>query len=264
MSNTFIKIALYNIEKARQLETKKYKNQNTKEKAIEEHMGHVVGALFSSIAFLEATINEIFMRCLNKTNMYPNMTDKQKEIMGEFWKEVNSNRINQFDENEAIKEELFMLITDRKKNQDKYRDSRKILKKVEKQIEQGRVFSPILLNKYQFALFINNKELYNGNNSIYKNVNLVRNLRNNITHYVPDIENKKIQIMVADLKNKNFQLNNLISGKSIYTFFPHKCLSYSCAEWAYNSCIDFVNDFYNRMDFPFYYSNNIFSERDNL
>lgn len=47
----------------------------------------------------------------------------------------------------------------------------------------------------------------------------MRNLRNNITHYVPDFENKKIQIMVAGLKNKHFQLNNLIGNKSIYTFF---------------------------------------------
>lgn len=243
MSNTFIKIALYNIDKARQIETKKYKNQNTKEKAIEEHMGHVVGALFSSIAFLEATINEIFIRCVNKTNMYPNMTDKQKEIMGEYWKEINSNW---------------------KKNQDKYRDIRKILEKVEKPIKGNRILPPTLINKYKVALIITSKESYNGDNSIYKNINLVRNLRNSITHYVPDFENKKIQIMVADLKNKHFQLNNLIGNKSIYTFFPHKCLSYSCAEWAYNSCIDFVNDFYNRMGFPFYYSNNIFSEKDNL
>ena len=86
MADTFIKIALYNIEKARQLETKKYKNQNTKEKAIEEPMGHLVGTLFSSIAFSETTINHIFMRCLNKTNMYPNMTDKQNENKDEFWK----------------------------------------------------------------------------------------------------------------------------------------------------------------------------------
>ncbi len=253
MSNTFMKIASYNIKRAKQLETKIYKNKNAKERAIEKHMGYVVGAVFSSVAFLEAAINEVFVRCANNTDIYPDMTDEQKEIMSKFW-EINSIRNKKCKQAKKIKEELSDILKNRNNI---YQANDNTSKNMEDQIINGWIKAPILLKKYQIALFINNRELYS-NNNIYKNVDLVRRLRNSITHYVPGIEKEKDKNMVEELKDINFQLNKLISDKSIYTFFPHKCLSYGCAEWAYQSCIDLVSDFYNRMCIPYYYSNNAF------
>jgi len=183
--------------------------------------------------------------------------------MGTFWQEINSNKINQFKDDTKTKEELKNILLSRQDNQDKYHDTNKNLKKISNQIDEGRITSPILINKYQFALFINDKELFAGHNSdVFRNINLVIDLRNNITHYVPNINNKKIQKMEEKLKNARFQVNPLVSDSSI--FFPHKCLGSGCAEWAYQSCIDFVNDFYNRMGFPFDDFKKEFKEWDKL
>ncbi|GAI67178.1 unnamed protein product, partial [marine sediment metagenome] len=46
------------------------------------------------------------------------------------------------------------------------------------------------------------------------------------------------------LKGK-FSLNPLAADSN--TFYPHKCLSHGCAEWAVVSCEKFVTDFFTRM-----------------
>ena len=247
MSNSFLSISAYNTKKAREIEFN-FTSGFSDDETFIKHRSYVISAIFSSVAFLESTINQIFWNCLKNPNRYKNIPYKDKEIIGDFWSQINSSRKNIFDDD--IKNKLENILMLRKGNINKYNDTKRNLKDYDKeisnQINQNKLMSPILINKYQFILFINNKNLFNGHDSNFRNVKLVIELRNNITHYVPEIINENFQKIENKIRtNTKFKLNPLVGESSL--FFPHKCLSHGCAEWAFKSCMGFVDDFYNRI-----------------
>ena len=116
-----------------------------------------------------------------------------------------------------------------------------------------------ILNKYQVALTVARRELFDKGRAPYQNVTLVVQLRNRLIHFEPEylplhlpgaagtghsFEDRLIGKFALNPWSKNFIAN----------FFPEKCLGYGCAKWATESVIDFANEFFTRMDVEAYHS----------
>lgn len=171
-------------------------NKKVSEEVKENNKSYVTGAIISSVAFLESTINELFWSAAkNPTGIAKGLCDNSRAIMAKMY--------NDFD----------------------------ILKNMS------------TLDKYQYLLLLNGKELFNKGKNPFQNVSLVIKLRNELVHFEPEKIDAEINIQ---------KLENLLRGKfdpcpffNTFLFFPHRCLSYGCAKWVVISCMDFVNDFYN-------------------
>ena len=110
-----------------------------------------------------------------------------------------------------------------------------------------------ILDKYQIALTLAKKDLFDRGALPYQDAeNLIR-LRNALMHYKPesvstvsheDSSANREQQMEKWLKGK-FPLNPLTGAGSPY--FPHKCLSYGCSAWAVKSCLTLTDTFYTRL-----------------
>jgi hypothetical protein len=175
---------------------------------------NVITSIIMSVAFLEANINEFFC----------DLHDKKKEFI------KRDNRINNLDES----------IITRIKNMWK--------------LEVPKTAKFNIIQKYNIALVLADKEEIDNNNSLYENIKTLIALRNSLTHYEPEnIElfnsDEKVEIhkLGKNLKNKNFSLNPLLENSS-NTFYPDKCLSSGCAKWACISSIEFVDNFSRRMN----------------
>lgn len=133
---------------------------------------------------------------------------------------------------------------------------------IEQQINQlwnmeiPRTASYPILKKYQIALTICKKELFNPGDSIYQMVDLLITLRNYLIHAEPekitlfivgDIEPPKIlyRKLSEGLKGK-FPTNRLLENTG-NPFFPDKCLGHGCAEWAIKSSLKFTDEFFARI-----------------
>ena len=113
-----------------------------------------------------------------------------------------------------------------------------------------------IIEKYQIALTLARKELFDLGNSPAQDIISLVKIRNALTHSEPSwvtvtekdgsVDNSKF----ASLKReKKFPLNPLFA-RSETQFFPDKCLSHGCATWAVNSSISFVEIFSVKMDVP--------------
>lgn len=102
------------------------------------------------------------------------------------------------------------------------------------------------LPKYQLALALAQKKKFEEGKSFYQDVASLIDLRNALVHYKPEWDTKqKMHKKIEDRLRGKFSLNPW-SPKNA-AFFPKKCLSYGCAEWAVSASIKFVNDFYSRL-----------------
>jgi hypothetical protein len=109
--------------------------------------------------------------------------------------------------------------------------------------------------KFQIALVMARKELFDRSRRPYQDVALLVRLRNALVHYEPkwvtcvspDIEALTVQNLEKNLLGK-FELNPL-KGRAD-PFFPDRCLGHGCAKWAVTSCIEFADEFFSRMGLP--------------
>jgi hypothetical protein len=101
------------------------------------------------------------------------------------------------------------------------------------------------LDKYQIVLALCRRELFNKGKSPYQEVNLLRLLRNNLIHYEPEWVSSHPQKIEKQLMDK-FELNPFFKKVKNSPFFPFRCLSHGCAEWALRSALAFVDIFYKR------------------
>ena len=107
-----------------------------------------------------------------------------------------------------------------------------------------------ILEKYQFFLKLNGKEEFNKGENPFQDTQLLIDLRNRFVHYEPesiihmsstDKKQEDMHQVERDLRNKfepikldSFQHNN---------FYPDRCLSHGCAEWAVETVLKFIEDF---------------------
>jgi len=82
----------------------------------------------------------------------------------------------------------------------------------------------------------------------WQDAGLVVRLRNELVHYKSrwSEELERSKLMQA-LRDKNRTKPSFIEGSA--NFFPHECLSASCANWAVQVCIAFLDAFYKNLGF---------------
>jgi hypothetical protein len=109
---------------------------------------------------------------------------------------------------------------------------------------------PSILEKYLLILDVANKEAFDREKSPYQEVGDLIQLRNALVHYKPewdtDLKNHK---KIEDRLEKRLKTRINPFSHANDAFFPKKCLGHGCAEWAVQSSIKFIEDFYNRMGF---------------
>ena len=110
-----------------------------------------------------------------------------------------------------------------------------------------------ILQKYQIALALAQKQIFDLGAPPCQDINLLVKLRNDLVHFEPewvknpasdDFEHDDIQRYEKMLKGK-FSINPLTGQGN--AFYPDKCLGHGCAEWAVNSSIKFAEAFFSRM-----------------
>lgn len=195
-----------------------------KNKYVNQHRACVTSAIFSSVAFLEATINELFSEIVELSNgYYGNQLDSDtKSKIKMLWKIDVKNPSAK----EAISYNL---------------------------IEGKRT-----LEKFQIVLSIAGKEVLNKGTYPYQDVEKLISIRNVLMHYKPQMivigssiesipTTKKFNgLNFHQLESENkFPQNPLFEGYNNY--FPDRCLGYGCAQWAANSSVTFVKTFYNKL-----------------
>jgi hypothetical protein len=100
------------------------------------------------------------------------------------------------------------------------------------------------LEKYQKALEVTHKDLFSTGASPYQQAFLLSRLRNRLIHFEPEWVREKPQKLEKDLKAK-FDPSPFYPSGSL--FFPHRCLSHGCADWALKSALRFVDAFYDKI-----------------
>ncbi len=127
-----------------------------------------------------------------------------------------------------------------------------------------------ILEKYQSALLLLNKEAFDEGNEPFQSVKILIDLRNALVHYVPQtavIRPDPLSDQIGDLEKKlkgRFEANPFIpkfpvisssqpERRADYPFFPERCLGYGCSKWAANCCLSFVNDFFDRVKVNWHY-----------
>lgn len=181
------------------------------DKYIKQHRAFVTSAIFSSVAFLEATINELFLEIVEFPNGYyaKQFSDDTKSNIKELWETDNYER----------KEILCKFDT--------------VLKKL-------------------------NKRPLDKGTSPYQDIKQLIKIRNVLMHYKPQmivqssnidsipITKKFNDLNFHSLESANkFLQNPLFEGGNAY--FPDRCLGHGCAQWAADSSLKFVQQFYNKL-----------------
>lgn len=187
-----------------------------------QHRAYITGSIITAASYLEATINEFFWDVTNglyREQLAPDIT----EVISNMWKvEVQPP-------NKTKPEEVYSPLDDMK---------------------------PSILQKFQIALILAQKELYHTGEAPYQDVYLLIKLRNDLVHYKPeefctgkDYEKTFSKKWRKDLEKKIKKINPLADAGDC-AFFPHKCLSYGCAKWAVESSIKFTDEFFLKLGLP--------------
>lgn len=106
-----------------------------------------------------------------------------------------------------------------------------------------------LLDKYELALLLKGKGKLDRGIDIFANTTGLISLRNALVHFKPEWshEQKKHKSIEAKLSGK-FPVSPFMSAGD--TFFPKKCMSYGCAEWAVKTALKFTTHFCNQAGLP--------------
>lgn len=176
------------------------------------HQAFVIGTVLSTIAFLEATVNEMF-------------TDASERFSSEHLEGLDSKHLEGLDDSVINRlGELWKL-------------------------EVPKTASFNILRKYKIALVTADLPQMDLGKHPAQDIKALVTLRNELIHYEPKTllidetpkTDRKPLRLEAMLKGK-FPLNRL-TEKSGNHFFPTKCLGHGCADWAVKSSISFVREF---------------------
>lgn len=176
------------------------------------HEAFILNSLFSSVAFLESTVNELYSDAADSAYFY---TSERNEALlkniGERW-----NNENYFDRTPMI---------------NKYQ---KILEIAEKPVFDEHHTT---LSNIRNLLEIRNYLMH------YRREWIVIQ-KGRVTGAQKETRAEKFEKM---LWNK-FPENPLAHKSRPY--FPDKCLGHGCAEWAVSNCLGFTDEFFLRLDLP--------------
>lgn len=116
-----------------------------------------------------------------------------------------------------------------------------------------------ILAKFNKALEINFKNEFSKNSDLFKDINIITDLRNELIHFEPkssisyheskknkESKNDKKRFLEIEYTKRKIQLNPLIGEGN--PFFPEKLLGYGCISWAIKKSIEFTDEFFNRLE----------------
>jgi hypothetical protein len=161
---------------------------------------------------------------------------------GAFWEEILHNAIASVmccsSSLEAYANELFF---DRKTVFPKY--STHLLDNLWKTYERKPT-----LEKFEFALLLSDKPSIDKGSTTYKDVQIVLELRNALTHFKPewDTQAKRHRDLSKQLQNK-FQPSPFLSDPLI---FPRRWATHGCTSWGVHSCLKFAAEFERLSNLP--------------
>lgn len=107
-----------------------------------------------------------------------------------------------------------------------------------------------IVEKYQIALELAEKTLFDKGQSPTQDIQLLVSLRNALIHYEPEwiINHSEMSIkehkFESALKSR-FEPSKLFGSGNAY--YPNRLLGHGCAEWAVNNSIKFVEQFCDRL-----------------
>jgi len=104
-----------------------------------------------------------------------------------------------------------------------------------------RTASYSILEKYEIALALAEREPLDRGSLLYKDCKLLIWMRNALIHYEPlsSTSTAKSSKWLENRFRGKFSLNPLTGAKT--PFFPIRCMGYGCAKWAVESSIRFVD-----------------------
>ena len=116
-----------------------------------------------------------------------------------------------------------------------------------------------MLTKYQTILAIAGRPGFDDRDQAFANVRILVDLRNHLLHYTrewvvvrgrrdPDHEPESTSDHFGKVLDRKFATNPL-AGKNV-PFFPDRCLSHGCAEWAILNSVIFTDEFFRRLGMP--------------
>jgi hypothetical protein len=176
------------------------------------HEAFILNSIFSSVAFLESTVNELYSDAADNAYFYTNERNEALlRSIGERW-----NNENYFDRTPMI---------------NKYQ---KIL-----EIAQRPVFDErhTALSNIRNLMEIRNYLMHYRREWV-----ILQNVQ--VSGARKETRAEKFEKM---LKNKF--LENPLAHKS-RPYFPDKCLGHGCAEWAVSNSLAFTDEFFLRLDLP--------------
>jgi hypothetical protein len=95
-----------------------------------------------------------------------------------------------------------------------------------------------ILDKYEMALFLKKKERFDKSDPAYQDAANLIKLRNALVHFKPEwSDEKKEHKKIEDRLRGKFKLSPFLPPET--EFFPKKCMSHGCAEWAVKTALAF-------------------------
>jgi hypothetical protein len=178
---------------------------------IKPHEAYAMSAVLSSVAFLEASVNELYADAAGDS------------VPSEILRSIGTGYAMEMPKD--VRSILAILWT----------------------TERFRMTARTL-EKFQVALKAAGQEQFDKGSQPYQDVALLIRLRNALIHFKP--ESRHHGDVPADLERKlggKFALNPLAPNDPLLPFLPHKCLGYGCALWALKSSVAFTKDVFSRM-----------------
>lgn len=202
----------------------KYDDSQDSSELFEKHRSYVMGSIITTVSYLEATINELFTDVAD--GVYSNGLDHNVvALMARMWKlEIkppNTTKVAQ----------IYSPLDDLK---------------------------PSVLQKFQIALTLASKDLFDTGKAPYQDVHYLILLRNALIHYKPewigtgekykDTKDTLSEKLRKKLKSRIQTINPMRREADV--FFPHQCLGYGCAKWAVESSVKFSDEFFSKIGLP--------------
>ena len=98
-----------------------------------------------------------------------------------------------------------------------------------------------IVKKFQAMLSARAAERYDESSSLLRNIRLLVQLRNALTHYKPEWDDKlQTHAELEERLRDRFEISYFSSLED--AFMPHRCFGAGCANWAVDVAIEFIHD----------------------
>jgi hypothetical protein len=107
-----------------------------------------------------------------------------------------------------------------------------------------------VLDKFQIALLVARRQMFDPGSPPCQDVALLVNLRNALVHFKPEWDDElRDHLRIEKQLRGKFPLNPFATD--LEPFFPKRCLGLGCANWAVHTSEQFMTEFYRRMGTEF-------------